>query len=136
MRVVKKNEIKTDTFIQPDGLAICLDCWKSWMLTDDRDLSASRMKLHGGADDDKDRERRGYESDPYEEQRKADMRVGEATNAMIDSLKPAWRWAIYRKCGITTVWNFPALDWMSVIQQAEAELEQKLRRNIATATQF
>ena len=132
LRRVKKEESISTAFVKPDGLATCLDCWKTWMLSDDRDLSASRMKLGGGADE----EPVGYESDVYAEQRKADIAVGAATGAMIDSLKPAWRWAIYKKCSISTQWKFPQLNFLDVLAAAEADLENKLRKNIATATQF
>lgn len=135
LRRVKRQDVQIQSFQKPDGLTVCLECWKSWMLSDDRDLSASRMRLHGGADDDKDRSA-GYESDPYEEQRKADMKIGEATGAMIEDMKAAWRWAIYKKMGISTVWNFPSVDFLSCLADAQAELERKLRVNIATATQF
>lgn len=134
-RRVKREDIQVPTIVKPDGLSVCLECWKSWMLSDDRDLSASRMRLEGGALDDSERHE-GYESDPYEDQRRADMKVGEATGAMIEDLKPAWRWAIYKKCSISTVWNFPSVDFLSCLIDAQVELESKLRNHIATATQF
>lgn len=133
MRRVRKEDIQRDAWAKPDGMSVCLECWQKWMLTDDRDLSASRMKLDASPED---QERVAYESDPYADQRKADMKAGEAVNAMIDSLKPAWRWAIYRKYSISTAWNFPRLDWLSALSQALEELEKKLRRNIATAIYF
>lgn len=133
---VKREDVQIQSIHKPDGLAVCLECWKDWMLSDDRDLSASRMKLEGGEDDDEDHEREGYESDPYGEQRKADMKVGEATGAMIHDLKPVWRWAIHKKMGVSQVWNFPSVDFLCSLADAQAELERKLRANIATATQF
>ena len=133
MRRVKKEEIKFDRFIQPDGLEYCLACWKDWMLGDDRDLSASRMQLRGGTDD---KEVAGYESDPYREQRIADNIIGEATGAMIDDLRPQHSWAIKKVAGITTVWRFPQLDYMETAIDAKIQLEIKLRRNIATAIKF
>jgi hypothetical protein len=133
LRRVRKQDVQIQPFHNPDGLAICLECWKTWMLADDRDLSASRMRLHGGAEDE---DREGYERDVYAEQRIADYRIGEATGAMIEDLKPAWRWAIYKKCGVSTVWNFPSVDFLSCLADAQSELERKLRVNIATATQF
>lgn len=132
---VRKEDVQIHPVLKQDGLSICLECWKTWMLSDDRDLSASRMRLDGGYADE-DRELAAYESDPYEEQRRADMKVGEATGAIIEDLKPCWRWAIYRKCGISTVWNFPLVDFLSCLADAQAELESKLRVHIATATQF
>jgi len=132
MRRVQKSVITIDPVIKPDGLAYCLDCWKVWMLSDDRDLSASRMKLHGGQDDDPI----GYESNPYDDQRKADAKIGEATNTAIEDMKACWRWAIYKKCSIATVWNFPRMSFMDVLADAEVDLEKKLKINIATATIF
>jgi hypothetical protein len=134
MRRVRKEEVQRETWTKPDGLVHCLECWKSWMLSDDRDLSASRMRLHAG--DAQDGTSGGYDSNPYDEQRKADYKVGEATGAMIEDMKPAWRWALYKKCGITTQWKFPLLDFMVVLIDAQADLEKKLRNNIATATFF
>src|SRR5688572_8549753 len=99
VRRVRREDVSIHPALKPDGLSICLECWKDWMLSDDRDLSASRMKLGGGAPEDEERE--GYESDPYLEQRRADMKLGEATGAMIEDLKPCWRWSIYKKCGIS-----------------------------------
>lgn len=134
---VRKEDVQVDRWVKPDGLSYCLDCWKDWMLSDDRDLSAARMKLHSPAEErDEDGNPIGYESDPYGDQRKADMRIGEATGAMIEDMKPAWRWAIYMKCSIATQWKFPSLNFMDVIQAAEEALTEKLRRNIATATLF
>lgn len=133
MRRVKKEEIQFNTWIKPDGYTICMACWKAYMHTDDRDLSASRMKLSTG---EPNRTAEGYEHDLYAEQRQADMRIGEAANAMISGLKTVQRWAIYRKYGISTVWNFPSADLLQVLDTAEVLLEEKLRKNLATATMF
>lgn len=131
LRRVRKEDVQITAEEKPDGLALCLECWKTWMASDDRDLSATRMKLHAPAD-----EREGYDRDVYAEQRAADMRIGEATGAMIEDMKAAYRWAIYKKCGISTLWRFPQLDWMTVAVDAMVELENRLRKNIATATLF
>lgn len=135
---VRKEEVYIALAVKQDGLAICLECWKDWMLTDDRDLSAARMQLRGGADKDgdDDQDHDGYESDPYSEQRRDDMKVGEATGAMIEDLKPVWRWAIHKKMGVCQVWNFPSANFLSSLEQAQAELERKLRSHIATAMKF
>jgi hypothetical protein len=130
---VRKQDAKIETFVKPDGFLTCLECWKTWMLSDDRDLSASRMKLGDGRDDD---DHAGYESDVYADQRKADYKIGEATNAMIESMSRIYSWAIYRRCGITTQWNFPNADFIAISEQAEIDLRRKLKLNIATATLF
>lgn len=132
LRRVRKEEVQAIQPPKQDGLKVCLDCWKLYMDSDDRDLSAARMKLQSASEDNPE----GYESDPYGDQRKADIRIGEATNAMIDDLKPAQRWSIHKACGITTVWNFPSVDFPTTLAGAHADLEKKLRNNIATATVF
>lgn len=133
IRRVRKEDVVIPPPIKQDGLSICLACWKLWMQSDDRDLSAARMKLRArGAGELPE----GYTSDPNEEQRRADMQIGEATGALIEDLKPAHRWAIYKGCGIASVWNFPSVDFLSCLASAHAELERKLRGHIATATQF
>jgi hypothetical protein len=133
LRRVRKEEVQVTEQPKRDGISVCLDCWKLYMDSDDRDLSASRMKLAAGDTEDG---HEGYESDPYGDQRKADMKIGEATNAMIDDLKPAHRWAIYKACGVTTVWNFPSVNYLDALSSANADLEKKLRNHIATATVF
>jgi hypothetical protein len=133
LRRVRKEEVQITEQPKRDGLSVCLDCWKLYMDSDDRDLSAARMKLSAGdVADGHD----GYESDPYGDQRKADMKIGEATNAMIDDLKPAQRWSVHKACGISSVWNFPSVDFPTTLASAHADLEKKLRNNIATATVF
>ena len=131
---VRKEDVDIPPPIKQDGLSICLECWKLWMGSDDRDLRASRMQLGSGREDDD--ELIGYESNPYDEQRRADMKIGEATGIMIEDLRPVRRWAIQKKYGISTVWNFPTADFLSCLADAQAELESKLRTHIATATQF
>jgi hypothetical protein len=125
---VKKADVKKDTFVKPDALDYCLDCWSNWMQGDDRDLSASRMKLQSGEE--------GGERDVYDQQRIADHRIGEAAGAAIEDLKPVHRWAIYRRCGITTQWNWPNLDFTEVLPDAEDDLRKKLLKNIATGHLF
>lgn len=130
---VRKQGVKIDAWIQPDGFDICLQCWKEYMQSDDRDLSASRMLLQAG---DTASLASGYESDPYSEQRKADYRIGEATDAMIDSLSRLHIWAIYKGYGIGQVWNFPNADFIQTLAAAKSELEKKLKKNVATSTKF
>lgn len=141
---VRKEEFQPSAFTkaQPDGLNVCLDCWKLWMKSDDRDLSASRMQFEvremvvDAFDADGNIIRMAYETNPYDEQLKADNIIGAATGAMIDSLNRWQRWAIQRKCSVVTVWDYPQLDYMNTLVEAETELERKLRKNLATATQF
>lgn len=130
---VRKEHVKTDNWIQPDGFDLCIACWKDYMRCDDRDLGASRVILRGGAEDP---DRIVYASDPYAEQHKADMKIGEATDAMIDSLSRQHIWAIYKAYGIGQVWSFPNADLAVTLAAAKVELEKKLRRNPLTCTKF
>lgn len=127
MRRVKKEEVKFESWIPQDGLTYCLDCWRSYMSRNDADLGASRMKLTGAAAD---------QPDVHERQYLADLKIGAATDAMIDSLKPVHRWAIYRVCRVTTQWNFPSANFPDTLRAAEDSLREKLQKNIETRTYF
>lgn len=110
-----------------DPVDHCLTLWKEWMQQCDRDLGAQTMRGLVG----------DYGSgDVYEAQRQADMRIGEATNAQIENLSRIHYWSIYRACSIATAWRFPNADFIQVLAEARAELEQKLRKNICTAVLF
>jgi hypothetical protein len=123
LRRVRKEEVTRSTVRDTDPYAICMACWVDYMRTDDRDLGANGMKLAGDSVDEKD---------VYEKQRAADLKVGEAVNAMVDSLTMRDRWAIYRSQGISTAWRFPNANYETVLLEARDELEKKLRNNIAT----
>lgn len=128
-RRVRKEDVRTDKWIKPDGLDYCLDCWKTWMHGDpDRDLKAKTMALMSDSD--------GYGSDLYRAQEIQDRKFADATGAMIDSLKRMHYWAIYKMCGIATVWNYPNADWLTVAQEARIELQQKLKSNVCTSILF
>ena len=137
MRRVMKSEVVVEKFIKGDGLEYCLACYKDYMQLDDRDLSESKMLLRGGDEDDKDGKNKGYESDPYGDQRKADKKIGEATHNVIEQdLTPQHAWAIKKLMGIATVWKFPLLNFMSAAIEAKKQLEIKLRKNFDTAHKF
>ncbi|MCE3605837.1 hypothetical protein LXA47_19840 [Massilia sp. P8910] len=126
LRRVRRSKIPAATFIKPDGLDLCLSCWKEWMSRDDTDLGVkSQSTLRGDGD--------GYGTADTSQARR-DNEIAEATDAMVRSLKSSHQWAIRRKCGITrgNVWNFPRLDYLNEVQDACAELEKKLRANVAT----
>lgn len=112
---------------QPDPYAICMSCWVDYMRTDDRDLGANGMKLAGEGRD---------ERDVHDRQRAADLKIGEAVNAMVDSLQIRDRWAIYRSQGISSAWRFSEVDYSTILSNARDELEKKLRKNIATRIYF
>lgn len=138
LRRVRKEDVHRPMAqnTERDGLQICLDCWKLWMHKDDRDLSASRVKLNGLDETDEDFEPVGYESDVWEKQRLEDYRIGESTNAMIESLKPCWKWAIYKSCSISTQWRFDKIDYITAAVDAMVDLEIRLRRHFDTGHVF
>ena len=60
-----------------------------------------------------------------------------AMSAMIESeLAKHYRWAIKKSFGVSTVWNYPNLDFMGTLQDALADLEIRARRNKYTACRF
>jgi hypothetical protein len=128
LRRVRKEEVVTNNYIQPDGLDLCLDLWKTFMHRNDTDLGVQGQKSLRGEGD-------GYGNEDTSQSRR-DNEIAEATHAMIHSLRACDRWAIYRLCSITTVWNFPALNYIEAAQGAKVALEEKLRKNVATRTLF
>jgi hypothetical protein len=127
LRRVRKAEAAQPAFDKPDPYAILMACWVDYMNTDDRDLGAGRMRLNGEVID---------ELDVYEQQRAADLKMGAAVNAMVDSLTMQHRWAIYRSQGISTAWRFQNANYVDVLEAARAGLELKLKNNVATKIYF
>lgn len=122
--------LRVDPWTKPDPVDLCLELWKNWMAGDsDRDLGAKTMRGLCGEGD-------GHGVDLHEAQQANDIRIAQATNAMIDSMSRLHVWAIYRACSLATVWNFPNASLLEVAAQARAELVMKLRRNICTAVLF
>jgi hypothetical protein len=114
----------------PDPLDLCLELWKMWMAGDaDRDLGAKTMRGLSGEGD-------GHGSDLYEAQQANDMRIAQATDAMIDSLERIHIWAIYTLCSQATPWKFPNAVFAEVATKACEELTTKLRCNICTGVLF
>ena len=116
--------------IEHDPLDLCLDVWKRWMAgDDDRDLGIKTMRgLRGDGD--------GHGADLYEAQQASDIKMAQATDAMINSLSRIHVWAIYRACSLATVWAFPNASLVEVAAEARAQLRAKLRKNICTASLF
>lgn len=130
MRRVRKEEVQRDTWVKPDPLDFCLDCWHNWMAGDsDKDLGAKTMRMLSGNAD-------AYGRDPAEQQQQRDNEIGAATDAMIDSLSMLHRWAIYKLCGLSTVWDFPRADLLTVGPAARVALAEKLKRNVCTGVLF
>lgn len=114
-------------FDQPDPYAKLMACWVDYMRTDDRDLGSRGMKLASDAAADRD---------VHAEQYLADLRIGEAVNAMVDSLSIQHRWAIYKSQRLTAVWRFPNANYDDVLLAARDDLEDKLKKNVATRLYF
>jgi hypothetical protein len=136
LRRVRRADAHSTAFTKPDGLELCLECWKDWMAGDpDRDLGVKTMRgLVGGAEEGE--EGTAARQDVYEAQQAADYRIGAATDAMINSLSRIHIWAIYRSCSIASVWRFPNADLLAVAAEAKEQLTEKLKRNVCTATLF
>ena len=130
---VRKEHIKPDTWIKPDGLDLCMACWKQYMEVDDRDLGYSSLRLQGG---EEDLALAASDTDPHVKQRLADLKVGAATDAMIDSLSRLHIWAIYKAYGMGQVWSFPNADLATTLAVAKVELEVKLRGNLVACLMF
>jgi hypothetical protein len=65
-----------------------------------------------------------------------DNNVAKAVDAEVSSLPMHMRWAIQKCCGITNVWRFQSLDFEKVVVDAKQELENKLKKNLATRIFF
>lgn len=130
LRRVRKEDVKTYDFVKRDGLEECLDCWKIYIAGDaDRDLRAKAMSGLVGDED-------GYGIDSSEAQQARDLRIGAATDAMIDSLSRLHAWAIYTLCSQATPWKYPNANILIVGPVAKVELEKKLKINVATGILF
>jgi hypothetical protein len=129
LRRVRREEVVKPAFSKPDGLELCLACWKDWMTCDqDNDMGMKTMK--GLSSDDT------TGLDRHEAQQAADQRIGAATDAMVNSLDRIHVWAIYRACSLASVWKFPNADLLDTIAEAKEQLTEKLKRNVCTATLF
>jgi hypothetical protein len=123
LRRVRREEVAQPAFNKPDPYAQLMACWVDYMRVDDRDLGAGGMKLEGEASPD---------YNVNDAQRAADLKIGEAVGAMVDSLTMQHRWAIYKSQRIATVWRFPNADYEAVLMAARDDLEEKLKKNVAT----
>jgi len=126
-RRAPRTEVARSAFDKADPYAILMACWQDYMHTDDRDLGSRGMKLTSDAE---------IERDVGTEQYLANLKIGEAVNAMVDSLTIQHRWAIYRSQGISTAWRFVNASYEEVLLAARASLEEKLRGNVATRLYF
>ena len=125
-----KNEISHIQFhvVEVSPLDICLDLWACSMSLNDTDLGIqSQRSLKSNGD--------GYGNNDTSQSRR-DNEIADATNAMIHSLATHHRWAIHKCKGICLVWNFPRLNYIKTLEDAKIQLEEKLRKNLATRTLF
>ena len=65
-----------------------------------------------------------------------DKRIADAVDAMIDSLPPHQKLAIWRHCEICLVWPFQKLNYVDALSSAELALINLLSKNSATAIFF
>lgn len=123
LRRVRKEDVRVESFHKPDPLTECLNLWVKWTIPDDFALQHRERKGDGDEADQ-----------PY---LVADMRTGEAVNVMVFDLPRHYRWAIQKRCGISTAcWNYPHLVYADVLAEAEAALTEKMKINFATAHYF
>ncbi|PRC93076.1 hypothetical protein [Solimicrobium silvestre] len=120
-------------YIEESPLDLCLRLWAKSKQVDDKDLGIQkRFSLKSDYD--------GYGSnDTYQSdssQSRRDNEIADATEAMIMSLTGCHRWAIQRSMNVCRVWNYPQLNYLNELEAARAELEKKLRNNLATRTEF
>lgn len=115
---------------EQDPLELCLELWKIWMADGiDRDLGMQTMRgLQGDGD--------GHGIDIHEAQRANDIKIAQATDAMIDSMLVIHRWAIYRLCSLASPWRFPNASLVTVGEEARSNLRGLLKENVCTAILF
>lgn len=127
LRRVRRDEVAKPAFNKPDPYQLLLACWVDFMRADDRDLGVGGMKLASDA---------ALDTNVHDAQRAADLKMGEAVNAMVHSLPTLHRWAIYKSQGISTAWRFPNADFGGTLATAREQLEEKLRKHVATQLYF
>ena len=126
-RRASKEKAANQSFHQVDAYAMLMACWVDYMRVPDLHLSPQGMKLISDAPPD---------ATVGEAQYIADLKLGEAVNAMVDSLTVIHRWAVYKSQGISNVWRFPNANYEAVLLEARDDLENKLRKHVATRLYF
>lgn len=128
LRRVRREDVARSDVIKPDPYIHLMACWLDYMRVDDRDLGSRGMQLASDAEVD---------VNVHEAQRAADLKLGETVNALVSSLIMLHRWAIYKSQGITKcAWHFPNADYARTLAAAREELEDKMKKNIATRLYF
>jgi hypothetical protein len=134
VKCIEIQPLQVDPWVESDPLDICLEYWRAWMGRNNQDLGTQRQKLRTD-DDERDVEKDSESVAAAAEERREDE-IAEGTDAAINDLRACDRWAIYKMCGLSSVWKFPLLDFMQTAQGAKMQIEQKLRENIATRALF
>ena len=104
----------------------CLSLWADWM--------RSKSVFHG-----QPKLLQIFASNPLDYQQELavmDERAARAVDAMIDSLSTQHHWAIYKRCGMSSVWKYERLNFETTLAEAEIELEKKLKKNNALVQYF
>ena len=125
-----RTVLRVTPWTNPEPLDLCLELWTSWMAGDsDRDLGVKTMRGLSGEGD-------GRGVDLHEAQQANDMRIAQATDAMIESMARIHVWAIYRLCSQATPWRYPNAIFADVAAEAREELTKRLKNNVCTAVLF
>lgn len=125
MRVASKIEV--GAFHARSPLDLCLDIWMQWQRRSDVGMGWHRRSAMLESESSADSEQL------YDDM---DNNAAQAVEAMMSGLPRHLDWAIRKRCGIATVWRFPSLVFAEALAEAEAELEKKLKNNIATRNFF
>jgi hypothetical protein len=82
------------------------------------------------------RHREGDHNDREYAYIQADINTAEAVHTMLWELKEIYRWAIQKRCGISSVWRFPHVVFADALDIAEAALIARMKENFATRNYF
>lgn len=124
MVAIRKVEI---VVVQQDPLDVCLEIWLEWQRKRSLNLGFHRRSAGLCSEAAADSEQL-YDS--------MDTATAEAVEAMLASLPRHLDWAIRKQCGVATVWRFAQLDFGAELLDARAQLQKKLKNNIATRSFF
>lgn len=119
MNVVRKIEV---TNYVSDPLSEVLDIYVQWTKRDDMG--------------NKHRDREQDDGHFNESYAKADINTAEAVHTIMWEMKEIHRWAINKRCGISSMWRFPNAVFADVLVDAEVEIIARLKRNSASRDYF
>lgn len=107
--------MESDAVHEVAPLDVCLNIWARWNSLADYQITSGE----------------GNQQDTKEF-----MQAGEAIEVMINSLSRMQWWAIRKSKGICTAWIFKDVHFATALAEAEAVLEPKLRKHVATRRHF